>query len=382
MASLNDFRFLILDFGLNGVKSASRHVLCAGLLCAWVVIIGGSGCATVKKIESAPKAWLPAACKMTLATARCEDGEVLVLRRYQNRNGGTKPGAVVLCHGIGENGNIFDLGNGNSLARHLAGEGLDVWVADLRGCGLSGIGAPYSGGKGGRPAADWQIEDYVAQDVPAILSAVRQASGAKKVVWVGHNLGACIALAFAAAHPQEKDFSIVSVGASLEGQEPYPPVLADEAGSCRRFVEAPGRFPSLAAQPSADVPQGWEALFYNPAHMSAEMLEVMVRTANESVPPRVAREFVAMLRGGALRSSDGRTNYADEAKKITCPAYFICGKADNLADTGAVRRLYQGVSSAEKDFRLFCLTNGARVLHGTIIRSGISNIIFTRASIG
>jgi dipeptidyl aminopeptidase/acylaminoacyl peptidase len=65
-----------------------------------------------------------------------------------------------------------------------------------------------------------------------------------------------------------------------------------------------------------------------------------------------------MLRGGALRSADGRINYADKAKKITCPVCFMCGKADNLADTGGVRRLYESVSSAEKDFRLFCLTNG------------------------
>ena len=117
MASLN-------DFGLNGAKSAGRHALWAIMLC--VCVVAGSGCATVKTIQGAPKALLPASCKTSPATARCQDGEVLALRRYQIRDGGTRPGAVVLCHGIGENGNIFDLGNGNSLARYLAGEGLDV----------------------------------------------------------------------------------------------------------------------------------------------------------------------------------------------------------------------------------------------------------------
>jgi pimeloyl-ACP methyl ester carboxylesterase len=207
-------------------------------------------------------------------------------------------------------------------------------------------------------AASSTIEDYVAQDVPAILSAVRQATGSKKVVWIGHNLGACIALIFAAAHPAEQDMSIVAVGASMAGQGPYPPVLDDEAGACLRMMCVPSRFPSFAGDPSPGAPKGWEALFYNPEHMQAEVLETMVRTACGSVPPKVVKQFIAMLRGGELRSADGKTNYAEAMPRIKCPTFFICGKADNLAETGSVRRLYETVSSPDKGFRLFCLTNG------------------------
>lgn len=338
-----NFRFWIFDFGLNRTRSA---ILFLALMIAALM---GAGCATVRTIGGAPKALLPPACQMTPCTAQCEDGVQLALRRYQPRNGDTKRGAVVLCHGIGENGNIFDLLNFNGLARYMAGEGLDVWVADLRGCGLSAH-APS--------ASNCTIEDYVGQDVPAILSAVRRATGTKKVVWVGHNLGACIALIFAATHPDEQDVSIVSVGASMTGQRPYPFVLDDEAGTCQRLMCAASRFPSFSGDSTLRAPKGWEALFYNPEHMPAETLEAMVRNACGPTPPRVAKQFVLMLRGGELRSADGGTNYAEEISRVKCPAFFICGKADNLADTGSVRRLYQSVSSPDKEFRLFCLTNG------------------------
>ena len=333
----------LADFGLSRKKSAIR-------LTAWAaVVICGAGCATVRTIESAPKALLPPSCRMTLWTARCEDGVLLALRRYQSRNGSSKPGAVVLCHGIGANGNIFDLGNHNSLARYLAGEGFDVWVPDLRGGGLS---APAPS------AAACAIEDYVTQDAPAILSAVRRVTGSKKVVWVGHNLGGCIALIFAAARPDEQDLSIVTLGAGMVGQRPYPPALDDEAGACRRLMCGQGRFPSFAGGQSPEAPKGWEALFYNPDHMQAEMLDAMVRVASGPAPPQVAKQFVAMLRGGELRSADGKISYAEQVRRVKCPALFICGKADNLADTGSVRRLYQTVSSGDKTFRLLCLTNG------------------------
>ena len=342
-----DCGFIPIQFAIRNPQSAMFLRYC--ILFIMAVLVACSGCATVRTIGGAPKALLPPACQMTPCTAQCEDGVQLALRRYQPRNGDTKRGAVVLCHGIGENGNIFDLLNFNGLARYMAGEGLDVWVADLRGCGLSAH-APS--------ASNCTIEDYVGQDVPAILSAVRRGTGTKKVVWVGHNLGACIALIFAATHPDEQDVSIVSVGASMTGQRPYPSVLDDEAGTCQRLMCAASRFPSFSGDSTPRAPKGWEALFYNPEHMPAETLEAMVRNACGPTPARVAKQFVSMLRGGDLRSADGGTNYAKEMSRIKCPAFFICGKADNLADTGSARRLYQTVSSPDKEFRLFCLTNG------------------------
>jgi pimeloyl-ACP methyl ester carboxylesterase len=325
----------------------------AGGIWALGLLILAGGCYTVRNVKDMPRAIFARPCKVTFLKARCEDGIQLALRRYQSAGPPALKGAVILCHGIGENGNIFDLDSRHSLARYLGGEGLDVWVADLRGCG------PAAGSTGSLyRQQDWTIEDYITKDVPAILSAVRQATGSAKVVWVGHNLGANIALAYAAAHPEDHDLSIVSVGACVEGQQPYPPILADEAGSCRRLMSEKERFPSLSGGPPPSVPKGWEALFYNPEQMTHETLKAMMRLASSPVPPRVARQFIAMLRGGQLRSADGAINYAAEMKKVICPAYFICGKADNLADIGSVRRLYESVSSTDKGFRLFCLTNG------------------------
>ncbi len=310
-----------------------------------------SGCATVRTITEAPKAILTPSYKVTLWPARCADGVELCLRRYQNKNSNAKPEAVILCHGIGANGNMFDLPGQRGLAVELVGAGCDVWVPDLRGCGLSGNTAPGAG------MSAWSVDDYVRQDVPAILAEVRRASGAKKVVWVGHNLGACIALIHAAAHPEDKGIAIVSVGASMEAASPFAPVLADEEAR-ERLIRPPLRFSYVAGEGAVRVPKGWDALFFNPAHVPSETVALMARQAGEPASPRVAEQFLAMLRGGQLRSADGKVDYAGEMGRVKCPTLFLCGKADNLAEPGLVRRLYQTVSSEDKTFRLFCLTNG------------------------
>ena len=64
------------------------------------------------------------------------DGWNLAVTRFQPEQK-SKFLPVILCHGMGCNGRFFDAGEDNSLARHLAEGGYDVWVVNLRGSGGS-----------------------------------------------------------------------------------------------------------------------------------------------------------------------------------------------------------------------------------------------------
>src|SRR3990172_6019586 len=58
----------------------------------------------------------------------------------------------------------------------------------------------------------WTFDDHVRLDVPAALAAVRAATGAAAVHWVGHSQGGLIGMAASAAFP-ERVASLVALGA-------------------------------------------------------------------------------------------------------------------------------------------------------------------------
>ena len=64
------------------------------------------------------------------------DGWRLAVHHYRppNEASGTP---VILCHGLSANRYVFDLPAGPSLAQFLRDHGRDVWVAELRGSGMS-----------------------------------------------------------------------------------------------------------------------------------------------------------------------------------------------------------------------------------------------------
>ncbi|MDP8257405.1 MAG: alpha/beta fold hydrolase, partial [Candidatus Alcyoniella australis] len=91
-------------------------------------------------------------------------------------------GANLLCiHGLGQNRLTYDLPT-ISPANYFAETGLDVWLADLRGHGLSrelGAAAPSS------------FDEYVSQDLPALINYIEQHNDGPLFI-VGHSLGGTI----------------------------------------------------------------------------------------------------------------------------------------------------------------------------------------------
>ncbi|HSC82880.1 MAG TPA: alpha/beta fold hydrolase, partial [Pseudomonas sp.] len=86
---------------------------------------------------------------------------------------------VILLHGSFSNRRFWFSPKGIGLGAQLARAGFDVWIAEMRGHGLSPRNQAY---------AHNRVADYARYDLPAIAAFVREQSG-QVPHWIGHSLG-------------------------------------------------------------------------------------------------------------------------------------------------------------------------------------------------
>ena len=86
---------------------------------------------------------------------------------------------VILLHGSFSNRRFWYSPRGIGLGAHLARNGFDVWIAEMRGHGLSPRNQAYKHNT---------VADYARYDLPAIAAFVREQS-AQVPHWIGHSLG-------------------------------------------------------------------------------------------------------------------------------------------------------------------------------------------------
>ena len=115
----------------------------------------------------------------------------LHLRRiFKNESGPP----VFMLHGAVENGKIFYSEKNKGLASYLAHHGFDVFVADLRGRGLSEPAIK-------KGAIHGQTES-ITEDIPAFINEIKKIKGDVPQIWMGHSWGGVLALSCLARHPQ------------------------------------------------------------------------------------------------------------------------------------------------------------------------------------
>ncbi|MBI5251317.1 MAG: alpha/beta fold hydrolase [Desulfomonile tiedjei] len=139
-----------------------------------------------------------------------KDGWRLAAHHY--RPSGEPSGLpVILCHGLSSNRYAFDLPGAPSLARFLKSKGRDVWSVELRGSGMSDRSrllfsdVPYN----------WEFEEHLLEDAPAVIDFVLSRTGASKAHWVGHSMGGMLILAHLSRNPHAAISSAVTVGSPV-----------------------------------------------------------------------------------------------------------------------------------------------------------------------
>ncbi len=101
---------------------------------------------------------------------------------------------LFLLHGSVENGRVFYSEAGKGLAPYLAEHGYDVYVGDLRGRGASRPAI-------GRRSRYGQTEQ-IAEDIPAMLRAIRERRGGVPQHWIAHSWGGVLLASAYARFPE------------------------------------------------------------------------------------------------------------------------------------------------------------------------------------
>ncbi len=134
---------------------------------------------------------------------RTSDGKTLFVRRWDGT--AEPPASVLIMHGITGYSGPY----GPMVADQLAGAGYTVFGLDLRGHGLS------DGRRGDYPSAD-----RLAKDLAETLALVRPKS--RKLVVMGHSLGALAAIIATKNDPEEVDGLVLVSAAKRVRTGVYP----------------------------------------------------------------------------------------------------------------------------------------------------------------
>lgn len=103
----------------------------------------------------------------------------LALTRLGRADGAPRSMPLVLLHGGFGNRRCWYTASGHGLGAWLARTGFDVWLAEMRGHGLSPRNRSYRSNC---------VADYARYDLPAIAAFINEQSG-QSAHWLGHALG-------------------------------------------------------------------------------------------------------------------------------------------------------------------------------------------------
>lgn len=294
-------------------------------------------------------AWVVFARRLRLTTAEdavewaeTEDGWALSLHRYLPR-GALRGQPVILCHGLGANRFNLDFDEEYSLARFLRARGFDVFVLELRGCGLS------HWTRGGRAPA-WNFDDFVAHDVPAAIARVRALTGAATVDWVGHSQGGMVMYAALSGPVASAVHAFVAIGSPacftehqwLKRIARFHPVTHLAPASAAPLLVR------LVAPLSGHFVMPGLAMLANQRNLDGKVTRRALYNLVGAIAPSVLAQFASFVRYGVLVKADGSRSYDEGFSRITTPTLLIAGAADWLGPEYALRYFFDRIKSERK----------------------------------
>jgi pimeloyl-ACP methyl ester carboxylesterase len=236
---------------------------------------------------------------------------------------------VLFVHGLAMNRQAFDFGvEAYSMSAFLARSGFDCFALDHRGHGLSRHG----------PSRRWNLDDYLREDLPAALDAIRAATGQPDVLLVGHSQGALLGMAAAVLHPG-RIRALVALA---------PPIhfhRRERLGLLVALRHLPiSRHTRLASW--------WMAPFVGIFHPA--FAEVAINTRNierpiyrrlmanaiEDLQPGVLEQYAAFVNEDSFRSMDGAVDYRALLPQAHQPALFISAVKDGIAPPSVVEAAF------------------------------------------
>jgi pimeloyl-ACP methyl ester carboxylesterase len=276
---------------------------------------------------------------------RAPDGGRFELRRIacESAAGGAGRAAppVLLVHGICANHRNLDLHDDNSLARHLASRGRDVWLLTLRS------GRPWRLREACMPQG---FEAMVRYDVPLAIEQVLERTGAAALDYVGFSMGGMLLYAGLGRGIDESAVRrAVVVGSPGRVQPPrgVPRLLR----FVPRAVVPPiltGTFGTLAAPGSEWLTTPAHRAVVNPANVAPGMTRLALVDCVQDVSGSLLADFMRWATTDGVVRVAG-SDVLDGLRNVAVPALFIAGDADQVAAVAAVREAYDAWGRDEID---------------------------------
>ncbi|WP_235969590.1 alpha/beta hydrolase [Anaeromyxobacter diazotrophicus] len=283
------------------------------------------------------------------------DGWRVALGRRRPKGPAARPVPVLLVHGIAANRLCLDFGVERwSLAAHLARAGFDCFALDLRGHGRS------RPARRGAPRG-WSFDDYLRQDIPAALDAIRAATGQDRVLWVGHSQGGLLGLAACAAYP-ERVAGLVALGA---------PVYWDVQDRLKLFARfgflLAGRWNRFLARMLAPL-SGYlhlpvSEIAINGRNVSRPVYRRVLANVVENISPGVVAQFARWISTDTFAAADGALDYRAALGRCRQPALFVAAEADRIAPPAVVVRAAAAWGGPSAVVRFGC-AGGSSVQYG------------------
>ncbi|WIA16477.1 hypothetical protein OEZ85_013159 [Tetradesmus obliquus] len=320
--------------------------------------VGSFGSAVTSRIASLLKTQpqgLPfsSSSKKTAHKTLSTDGWTLHLVHCTDTSlepGQRKRHPILMCPGLASSGpGTFDLLPHVSLTDFLAAAGWDVWVIDIRGNGLADKSSRID------IEQDWNIDDYLVQDVPACIDYVLKHSPcqAGKLHWVGHSMGGMLGsgLCSQAGKWGKRLRSVTLLGSGCFGDGSWHVLLKKLVVPVTSFgfpahITTQGLallantpvalsvFEALFYWPAnveASTRTVFEALFYWPANVEASTRKALLATAFNFIPAKLVGQFLdSHGSASGLSNSRGSFLYADPDVLGLCkvPALGVNGDWD------------------------------------------------------
>ncbi|CAD5377537.1 Esterase/lipase/thioesterase family protein [Pseudomonas sp. OF001] len=240
------------------------------------------------------------------------DGSVaLALTRLGHAAAARRGEPLVLLHGAFANRRCWYTAHGHGLGAWLARAGFDVWLAEMRGHGLSPRNRLYRSNR---------VADYARFDLPAIAAFVDEQC-AQPAHWLGHSLGGLsIAAALAGAHlAAMRVASLVLLGCQirhLHWSLKLPPLSWGARLWLRRREQVGG---------------GWLGL------------------GPEDEPAGIACDALRWY-GPFGRFADGRQDWVAALAAVEVPVLALAGAGDHTDPAQACRQLLECFGSSRRAY--------------------------------
>ncbi|GAA3912587.1 alpha/beta hydrolase [Litoribacillus peritrichatus] len=268
---------------------------------------------------------------------------------------------ILLIHGLGQNRHFWDL-PGRSMADFLVSKGFDVFIAELRGHGLSRAnGAPYPN----------SFEEYVDYDVPALIHFICQRTQHPKIYLIGHSLGGAICYG-ASSEMQKQLKGFISVcgpfnfGKGTKVIRPLAKLYNWLNNSwINKTLKMTRLFPrhlsidlvgvlTHRATPFLDNHKNrWFAPLWVPGTIEPNHLSQLLLTAFDRTGMAVFSTLLSWASEGRFLSTNRQHDYEQSIRQITIPVLFLSADKDKVVPPESIAGAYDKIGSIDRQWREF-----------------------------